>query len=173
MSFDMKNFLKNFFYQKERKSFLCGFTLIEILISMCILVLIAGFSFAYLGGFQQKSNADAAVQKIVSFTREAQMRAKNGQDGMAWGVHWENPLAGDDFYSLFRDTYSATSTIETIKLPKSVQFITPADGSSVEIIFQRITGNPTTATTTITVASKANASILETITINSLGRISY
>lgn len=169
MSFDMKNF----FCGKEKNCFLSGFTLIEILISMGILVLIAGFSFAYLGGFQHKSNTDAAVQKIVSFTREAQMRAKSGQDGMAWGVHWENPLAGDDFYSLFRDTYSATSTIETIKLPKSVQFITPADGNSVEIIFQRITGNPTTATTTITVASKVNASILETITINSLGRISY
>src|SRR5574344_1195827 len=115
--------MKIFFYRKEKRHFLLGFTLIEILISMGILVLIAGFSFAYLGGFQHKSNTDAAVQKIVSFTREAQMRAKSGQDGMAWGVHWANPLAADDFYSLFRDTYSATSTIETIKLPKSVQFI--------------------------------------------------
>ncbi len=140
---------------------------------MGILVIIAGFSFAYLGGFQQKSNTDAAVQKIVSFTREAQMRAKNGQDGMAWGIHWENPLIGDDFYSLFKDTYNATSTIETIKLAKNVQFTTPADGNSVEIIFQRITGNPVAATTTITIASKVNTSITQTITINSLGRISY
>ncbi len=145
----------------------------ELLISMAILVIIASVGFVYLGGYRRTADIDATLQKMVSFTREAQMRAKSGQDGVAWGVHWENPLAGEDFYALFKNTYSATNTVETIMLGNDVEFTNPTTGNFYEAIFQRITGDPVATNISITIASKVNAEITKTITINSLGQIDY
>lgn len=150
-----------------------GFTMIELLISMAILVIIASVGFVYLGGYRRTADIDATLQKMVSFTREAQMRAKSGQDGMVWGVHWENPSAGEDFYSLFKNIYNATNTVETIKLGSGVKFTDPTTGNYDEVIFQRITGNPNVTTTSVTISSKVNESITKTITVNALGQIDY
>lgn len=170
----MRNFFKYFFRKKTNNCYLLGFTLTELLISMAILVIVASTGFVYLGGYRRTADIDAALQKMVSFTREAQMRAKSGQDGVAWGIHWENPLAGGDFYALFKDTYvSATSAIETITLGNDVEFTDPTTGNFYEAIFQRITGNPIATTTSVTISSKVNAEITKTITVNALGQIDY
>ena len=158
----------------KRKNYnLSAFTLAELLITMGILVIIASTGFVYLGGYRRTAEIDSALQKMVSFTREAQMRAKTGQDGVAWGIRWENPLAGEDFYALFKETYASTNTIEIIKLGNAIEFTDPSASNYYDVIFQRVTGNPDVTSTTITIASRADASITKTITINSLGQIDY
>jgi prepilin-type N-terminal cleavage/methylation domain-containing protein len=164
--------MRNIFKKETDNFHLSGFTLIELLISMAILIIVASTSFVYLGGYRRTANIDSALQKIVSFTREAQMRAKNGQDGVAWGVHWENPSSGEDFYALFKDAYiSATSAIEIIKLGNAVEFTDPIVGNYDEVIFQRVTGNPVASSTTIAISSKISGALTKTITINSLGQM--
>lgn len=170
----MKKIREYFFIRKNRNYFLMrGFTLAELLITMAILVIIASTSFVYLGSYRRTAEIDSALQKMVSFIREAQMRAKTGQDGVAWGIRWDNPLAGDDFYVLFKDSYAATNTIETIMLGSSIEFTSPSTGNDYEVIFQRITGNPDVTSTSITIASRVDPSITKTITINSLGQMDY
>lgn len=169
----MKRFFRYFFNQKMGNSFSSGFTLIELLISMVIFVVIASVGFVYLGGYRRTADIDAALQKMVSFTREARMRAKSGQDGVAWGIRWGNPSTGEDFYSLFKDTYDATNIVETIGLKSDIQFTDPTTGNYNEVIFQRITGNSNITNTSVTISSKINESIVKTISINALGQIDY
>jgi len=161
--------IKGYFYNLENK----GFTLAELLITMAILVIIASTGFVYLGSYRRTAEIDSALQKMVSFTREAQSRAKTGQDGVAWGVHWDNPLAGEDFYALFKDTYSATNTVEIMWLSNTIEFTDPSANNYYNVIFQRITGNPDVTSTSITITSRIDPSITKTITINSLGQIDY
>ena len=160
-------------YLQKKKKYSLGFTLAELLITMAILIIIASTGFVYLGSYRRTAEIDSALQKMVSFTREAQARAKAGQDGVAWGIRWDNPLAGEDFYVLFKDTYASTNTTQIIYLGNSIEFSNPSTSNNYEVIFQRITGNPDVTSTSITITSRIDSSITKTITINSLGQIDY
>lgn len=147
--------------------------MIEIIISMAILAAIGVVSIAYLGGYRRSVSIDSEAEKITAYLRQVQNKAMSGESGINWGVHFVNPQTGDDYYAIFRgSSYSADASDETIYLSKQAQFSDPAASSTKDIVFQRITGRPT-ATTTIILQSAANANLTRTISINSLGQVSY
>lgn len=155
-----------------------GFTLIEILISITILAALGVVGVAYLGGYRQSVSLDSEAEKITAYLRQVQNKALSGeaisgQDPTDWGVHFVNALSGEAYYAVFRgSSYSAEASDETIYLSKQVKFVDPAASSTKDIVFQRITGRPT-ATTTIILQSAAKADLISTISINSLGQVSY
>lgn len=163
---------------KNNKSLIKGFTLIEIIISITILAAIGVASIAYLGGYRRSVSVDSEAEKITAYLRQAQNKAMSGeavsgQDPTNWGVHFVNPASGTAYYAIFRgSSYSADVSDETIYLSQQVQFSDPAASSTKDIVFQRITGRPT-ATTTIILRSVANANLTRTISVNSLGQASY
>ena len=147
-------------------------TLIEVIISVTILVIVSATTFGYLGGYRRGVDVNTETEKISSYLKQAQSRARNGESGVAWGVHFVNQ-SGQSYYQLFQGaSYNANSIVETIYLTNNVTFTNPANSSTKDIIFQRISGWPV-ATSSIAIVSKTNGNITKTISINSLGVINY
>lgn len=147
-----------------------GYTLFELLISLGILGIIASLGFIYLSNYRRTTSLESEANKLVSYLRQTQNKAIAGDNFSNWGIAMFNPLGeGGDYYVVFEDAYSAASTTNTIYLNKSVSFNIPADNSSTTITFQRINGN--TSSTTISLISNGDSSLIKTFSVNSLGQI--
>jgi hypothetical protein len=82
---------------------------------------------------------DNATQEIVSYLHYAQQKSVAQEQGLQWGVHFENPTSGSDFYALYTGT-TYTTPIETKYLPAGIEFQTPAPGNSVDVSYEKLTG---------------------------------
>lgn len=152
-----------------------GFTLVELVITIALFAIIAVVGGVSLFGTQRKSTLTGTVQQIAALLREAQSDAMAGEQGTAWGVHFENATATAPFYSLFASsTYSPQAIVGGYyRLPASVGYATsslPA-GAAVNITFSPITGTAS-ASTSITLYSLGSAAFSSTISIASSGAVS-
>lgn len=160
-------------YKNFRKSFICGFTLIEVLISASILFVIAAVSLGYLTNYRKGVDVDTETEKIAGYLKQVQSRAKNGESGTAWGVHFVNSASDRDYYQTFSGSvYYATTTIETVYVSGAVDFSDPTSGQTKDVVFQRINGWPTSVLS-ISIVSRTNAEETKTISVNSAGIINY
>jgi len=144
-----------------------GFTLLEVILVLAILAIISTISFSYLGGFKTSS-----AGQIVGKLREAQGKAMTGEDNKKWGVHFDNTGA-EPFYDFFSTTnsYASGSTIvETIyltHLAQGITFTAPTSGQSIDVIFSKITGVPSSAQNIVINLQNST----KTISIETSGRI--
>ncbi len=143
--------------QSNRISGEAGFSYIEVLIVIVLIV------FASLSGtvsaikFYRAEQPVQAIRSLAAFLRDAEQRAIAQKDGRYWGVRVEN-LAGRDRYALFSASDTALAgfaTSSTAYFPSSVSLVEPA--ASTTILFAKMTGHWTgtacpsaTASTTIT-----------------------
>jgi len=78
-----------------------GFSLIEIVIALAILILIIGLAFASYRYFEKKTELETSTQKIVSILKTAQTKTLASEDDSSYGVHFE-----ENRYILFKgETY--------------------------------------------------------------------
>lgn len=148
-----------------------GITLIELLIVLGIIAIIMSVGAVNFFGFKQKNDLDLAANQIVSVLRNAQERSRSQEDGSDWGVRFGNPISGGDFFSLFKgNVFSDAGVVSRINISPTVIFIDPAENSSKDVVFGKITGLPN-ASTTIIIALRSDSSKTKTITVNSNGRI--
>lgn len=116
-----------------------GFTLMETIIVIGITAVIAGIGISSYIGQQRAKLLDSAAKEIVGYLRYAQQKSITQEDGGQWGVHFENPADGKDFYALYTgETYS--SPTETKYLPAGITFQTPCLGDSVDMSFEKLIG---------------------------------
>ncbi len=150
-----------------------GFTLIELIIAMAIMATLATFGFLNIVNYKNRQDLNSASQEIVAVIRNAQDRSLAQEGGNRWGLHFQNPISGSDFYALFQgSSYAPSGIVSQSVLPSSVQFESPTSGSSTDIIFSPITGLPD-ASTTIKISLINNPAASSTITVNSNGKIGY
>lgn len=150
-----------------------AFTLIELLIVVGIVTVLAAVGIMNLLNYTQRQDLDFTAREIVSVLRNAQNRSVSQEDGLRWGVYFENPAAGTDFYDLFKGaTYSGGTLVSRATLRSGVQFVIPATGATSTIIFSPATGLPT-ASTTVKISLVSNSAASSTITINANGGIQY
>jgi len=117
-----------------------GFTLFEILIVIAFMAIMGTIGIGYYLNYYRQTILKTTTDKIVAFVYETQQKSINQQDLSQWGVHFENP-SGDDvpFYASFKgSTYSEAS--EQKFLDGALDYIYPADGESVDVVFSKITG---------------------------------
>jgi prepilin-type N-terminal cleavage/methylation domain-containing protein len=140
-----------------------GFTLIEIMLGLALIGIVAGVTIPVYQSFQVRNDLDVASGTIAQTMRRASALSRASSGDLSWGI-----LATTTSITLFQGaSYSARNTYldEVFDLPSA---ITPTD--HIEIIFNKLTGDPTTTGTT-TLTSSINET--RNININSKGKIEY
>lgn len=147
-----------------------GYSLMEILVSIAIVAALSGiFIPAYLNS-RKGVLLKTTGQNIVDALYAAQQRAIAQEDSSVWGVHFENPPGGQDFFALFRGA-AYVSAIETRILPSELQLTDPPDGLSRDIVFAKLTGANASGSAQSAALGVAGGSASVTITVSPSGVI--
>lgn len=118
-----------------------GFTLLELLIVIAIVSVLATAGVVTYANSQRKVVLTTSAEHISSVLRLARQRAVGQEQGLEWGVHFENPAGGAGFYEIFKGaSYSTSSVTEKFFLQSPVIFSQPASGNSINVIFSKRTG---------------------------------
>lgn len=146
-----------------------GFTMVEMLTVVGIVVIIAAVALPYGSIFLAQSKLQETTLNVVDALRRTQSRSMSGMGGEPWGVH----LASTDI-TLFRGAAydSGDYENEVIDLPEISPINTISlNGGGDDVIFNRIIGD-TSEWGTI-VVDDANSDAQATITISEVGLIEY
>ena len=139
-----------------------GFTLVELMMVIAILVLLIVVSLPLAINFYKTRQLDVYEQGFVQALRRAQLKAMSVEADSSFGVY-----IGSDQYVLFRgNSYLARDVAydEVFDLPDNLL----VQGLS-EIVFNKLRGIPSnTGDITLTINNQT-----ETININEMGRINY
>jgi len=149
-----------------------GFTLLEILIVIAVLAVIGALSANYLTSYQKDLNLNKESNQIVNYLEQARNKSLAKEDNRAWGIHFENPASGSDFFELYSTStnYSGGTISEKIYLSSGVAFSDPATGNSTDVQFSKLLANVASTTSVTIVSQTTNNS--KTITVNTEGRVS-
>lgn len=137
-----------------------GFTFIELLLVMTILLILGTMSTAYTARFLTQNSVDNTTDQLVNSFRKAQMNAMMGKNASHWGVNY-----GSNLITLYRgNSYSARVAAVDEKFTVSGVTIS----GLTDINFWPKDGTPS-ASATITVTDNKGSS--NTITVNSQGMV--
>lgn len=118
-----------------------GFTLIELLVTISLISIIAVVSTLSLGNYRSKQSLERTLDEMSSVIQDTQKRAITQQDGMQWGVHFQNS-ASINAYEMFKGaSYAVGTSTNHYGLPRGVQFSNPFSSSTYDAIFSGVTGN--------------------------------
>lgn len=146
--------------QARRSHSTSGFSLLELLLVVAVLAILGGIGSSYYFNVVKNIEMSTAAAGVISDLKHAQNSAMAGETGVRWGVHFVNGT--DDYYQVFStptNFASASTTITSIiYLPQQVTFANPSEGSTKDVLFERITG--VVASTTVTLASSDSTRII-------------
>jgi len=146
-----------------------GFSLIELMLVIVILVILATIVNGYYLNYLKNTQLDSTGKLVASGLIKARDKAMAGEADKNWGVHFVNGT--DDYYELFSsptDYASVSKTVkETIFLDSGVNFSTPAAGASSTAIFSKISGTTTAASIVLT----SNFGGTSTVSVSAQGRV--
>ena len=154
------------FFRKAKK----GFTMLELLIVIGITATLSVVSVGFYINQQKAKLLELTAQEIASYLKYTQQKSVSQEQGLQWGIHFENPSSGSDFYALYTGT-TYSSPIETKYLPAGIIFTTPATGNSANISFNKLTGTNYSGTSQSLVIQSTSNSATTTISVFSQGLI--
>ncbi len=155
-------------------SFGAGFTIVEILLTVGLMVIISSVGLLALSGRRNKVDLENTTRQMATLLREAQSRAVAQASSSAWGVHFENSTSTTPFYAIFAGTYATTSHAGTYPLPSAVIYVSSslASGAVREVVFARTTGAPS-ASTSVAVALRDSMVQSSSVSVASSGLVSF
>ncbi|MDP3710108.1 MAG: prepilin-type N-terminal cleavage/methylation domain-containing protein [bacterium] len=114
-----------------------GFTLLELVITVSILVLIGSLGLASFVNSRNVRLFTTSAQDVVSVLRLAQAKALAGEDNSVWSVHLEQ-----NRFSLFRGSnYAASTLTEPHDLPSAIEIMNiNLAGGGPDVVFKKIDG---------------------------------
>jgi len=129
------------FFNQSLRSWkkVAGFTLVELLIVIGITAALSVVGVGFYVNQQKAKILENTAQEIANYLHYVQQKSVSQEQGLQWGVHFENPTSGSDFYALYTGT-TYSSPIETKYLPAGIEFQTPSSGNSVNTSFSKLTG---------------------------------
>lgn len=146
-----------------------GFSLIEVIIVIGILAVLTAGSIGIYSNYSKNVELDTSANSIISDLKSAQSKAINGEESLKWGIRFINGT--DDYYEIFSTSDSYTVGVspekKTVYLVKGVTFSDPSEGTSKDIIYDKIRGT-ITSDTTVKITSGGTE---KTINITALGNI--
>lgn len=139
-----------------------GFTLLELLLSIALISVLAGFSLPVYRTLIKKNDLDIAANSIVASLRRAQILSQAVDGDITWGVK----VQSGSIVVFKGASYATRDTAydEIFDVPTSIGI-----GGTGEYVFAKMTGLPqSTGTTTLTSESDTR-----TVNINAKGMVGY
>ena len=137
-----------------------GFTLIEILLVIGILIILLSLISPFVFDFYKNRQLDSCGQEIIQVLRRAQLKAMSVENDSSFGV-----FLGNNSYILFKGESFEKRDIQYDEIYELSKFIKIS--GIQEIVFSKNEGLPS-ITGTIVLAANGDK---RTITINKIGRI--
>jgi prepilin-type N-terminal cleavage/methylation domain-containing protein len=155
-----------------------GYTLIEVLSVIAIVVVLGAVLLPSLRGNRAGKELTSTAQEAATLLREAQGKALSESSSTSWGVLFDNTVSSTPFFVLFSGTATSyATTTSRIILPSRVRYAisSVAVGTSTLITFAQ--GSGRTATTTsirfeLTEGTTGTATSA-TVMVNSFGAVSF
>jgi type II secretory pathway pseudopilin PulG len=152
-----------------------GFTLVELLVIVGILIILAVIVIPNLRFFQKESDLNNAKEEIINTLRLAQNKTLASEGDSQYGVYFDATSTPNQ-YTLFkgRDFVSrATSSDKIYKLPKTIKISEIDLWGRTEVVFERVTGYASTTDQLgkITLELKMDPSKTSTIYIENFGQV--
>lgn len=119
-----------------------GFTLIEILVTIGILLILASTAFLGIGPLQRQSDLQNTSQEMVNILRLAQNRTLASEGQSQYGVYFDD-TASPHRYTLFKGSSYVSRDVaadEIFFIPESVIISSMSVGGGKEVVFDRIVG---------------------------------
>jgi type II secretory pathway pseudopilin PulG len=142
-----------------------GFSLIELLIIMMILVLISAVTLPKLIDFQREQSLKNTSENIISLLNKAKSDTSSSLNSSNYGVHFETNYM---VYFIGNNYSSQSSSNERVDFETGVTLLS---GVGSNIIFPRLTGD-VIGYRTIVIKLTALPSHQKTITITKTGSVS-
>jgi prepilin-type N-terminal cleavage/methylation domain-containing protein len=132
----MRNIFKQISAFCKRPSTQRGYSLLEMLIVISLVITLLSLTTTNLFRFQHTSQLSSTVNSFLADYKEQQIKAMVGDtEGSGavsnYGIHFET-----NSYTLFRNSYDTANL--AINLPENIQITTPFSNS--QIIFQKGSG---------------------------------
>ncbi len=132
-----KNILQNI-------CFSYGFTLLELIIVIAISVILISITTGAYFGAHRKAVLNTTAEQIQQVLRLARQKSLSQEEGLGWGVHFENPSSGGGtpWYALYKGSpYNSANITAYYYLPSQVSFFVPGSGTSLNVEFSKLTGS--------------------------------
>jgi len=140
-----------------------GFTLIEVLIVVFLIVLVSRIIFSSFGSLNNRQALDAQIDLIQSTVQKARLESLNSKNGIAHGVTFSSTSI-----AIF-DQGSATTRVTPYS--NGIKLISHTLGTS-SITFAKVTGLPSATGTLVFTLTNGNTVIASTtLSINGIGVI--
>ena len=152
-----------------------GFTLIELIVVMGILIAVAAVTVLNLSGRRSGTVLTTTTQQIVTLLRQAQSDSLAQEGDAVWGVHFANPAGSTPFYALFSGSYGSGTAGGYYSLPSTVTYGTSTvpSGGTLDITFSPISGAASASTSIRLYMANNTANLSSTISVASTGAVSY
>lgn len=157
-----------------------GFTILELLIGIGILLLVTGIGSLYLTGMRSSSGVENSARKLVGLLSAAQEKSISQEGGSRWGVYIDN-RPSKPIYSLYQvnevllalgDSTIPGTTTESLSVELNTNFASPTPSTYANIIFAKGTGIPN-ASTSIIFEQSNDAANQESVLIQKTGHIQF
>lgn len=152
--------------------------MVEILIVVAIIIMALGLSSLYLSNFQLGRRVGIEASQLTAMLKAAQEKSIGQENDSRWGVYINNPVSGQGAYALYMvdeghvgGGIPGTPT-ELRTMPAGTILTDPTAGATKNIVFERGTGLPTSATTVVLDASVSPTNTI-TVYVNANGQIEY
>lgn len=118
-----------------------GFTLVETLVVVAIVVGIAVAGFLGLAGYKNKQALESGLDELRAAVENAKRRSVAQEQGSRWGIRFTNATSGVSSYTVFKGlSYSASGVDRTYSFRTPVGFGNPSASSTYDAVFASLTG---------------------------------
>jgi len=150
-----------------------GFVVIELIIVIAFVVILSALAWPFYKGIIARTPVENTARDVVEVLRRAQTKAHGSEMNSTWGVHFVNGATGTDYYEVFKgDTFASGTVVERINLNETVQFISPPQAASADVLFSKLSGLPT-GTSSLIISLISDPTNTKTISVLGAGQIDY
>ncbi len=148
-----------------------GFTLIELLITLAIGAILAVGAITFLGNYNAGRNLQSEGGQFVAALQQAQENSKAQQNGARWGIHTSNNASAQNYILFSGLSYASGTVASTYSFRNGIQFGNPSTSSTIDAIFNPITGY-LPSPQVFTLNDGKGDGLMYDVAIDALGRIS-